>query len=271
MPEAHRGGGHALGMPEGPPVPAQPSQQHQSSGQTEASPEAKSGRRRTLFLDTFSMVQSMHFSRTRQYVSPFLSSLRCRVNQDQDRRPSPRQCPFQDLLAPILPWCPPVTPLNPGSTSVQPDLLPGPTITARLQLPPGGDRALRAPGTSKVGSRVGAEQDCPPVRVQDVMKVTMETTQPLETAGAPCPSCLPTSSSCALKPGGLEAHPLPRKVTAAPHPVCWEGCFFVEGDPPKSKIKGSLYTTPHGSTYTGLWGQDSHQALSSLRRSPGSG
>lgn len=47
------------------------------------------------------------------------------------------------------------------------------------------------------------------------------------------------------------------------------GCFFVEGDPPKSKIKGSLYTTPHSSSYTGPWGQDGHQALTSLRRSPG--
>lgn len=95
-----------------PPAPAQPSQQHQSSGKTEASPEAESGRRGTLLLDTFSMVQSVHFSGTRQYVSPFPSSLCCHVNQDQDRCPSPRQCPFQDLLVPILPWCPPVTALN---------------------------------------------------------------------------------------------------------------------------------------------------------------
>lgn len=154
---------------------------------------------------------------------------------------------------------------EPGNTSVQPDLLPGPTITARLQFPPGADRALGAPGPSEAGRRVGAEQDCPPGRVQDAMKVTMEKTQPLETAGAPCPSCLPTSSSCALKPGGLEAHPLTPKATAAPHPICWEGVSLLK-ETRQSQRSRAVSTLHHTAAVTRVPG-----ARTATKHCPASG
>lgn len=144
--------------------------------------------------------------------SPSCHPLTAMLTRTRADAPVPGNGLSKTSWPPTLSCCHPVTLLNPRARGQHTSVArPSPGSIFTSQLPPDGHRALGALSMVRRAAGWGQRKPALPVRVQDVMKGTMHTTHPLDTAGVPCPcpSCLPTSCLYALKSGGLEARPLP--------------------------------------------------------------